>query len=159
MAVQTDFGRDDLTHRRWGYFQTGSGVPEDQLPMISRLIDLNFTSATCRGAFQMHGMPDTDAINKHGGLEFSCPRVAIIDGEADPWRQATPHKLGLDYPPSTPSEPRMIIGGGAVHHWDENGILPNETTPELPPQPVREAQSFIVDFVREWLDERKREHG
>lgn len=103
---------------------------------------------------------DTDAINKHGGLNFSYPRVAIIDGEADPWRQATPHRIGLEpYPPSTGSEPRLLIKGGAVHHWDENGIFKNETTPELPPQEVVEAQQFIVDFTKEWLKEWKEEQG
>lgn len=144
---------------RWGYFQTGSGVPETQLPLISRLIDLNYSSSTCRDSFEIYEMPDVDAINKHGGLNFSYPRVAVIDGEADPWRAATPHKIGLDWPPSTDSEPRMLIGGGAVHHWDENGVFKNETTPDLPPQSVREAQNFIVEFVQKWLEQWRKEKG
>ncbi|KAM0322051.1 hypothetical protein ACHAQA_009794, partial [Verticillium albo-atrum] len=160
---RTDYSPDDLAQTwrlwpyqvctEWGYFQTGSGVPENQLPMISRLIDYNFTSTTCREAFNIYEEPNVEIINKHGGFDFSYPRVAIIDGEADPWRAATPHKIGLDYPASTTSEPRLIIGGGAVHHWDENGIFKNETTCHLPPHPVKEAQQFIVDFVKAWLEE------
>ncbi|KAF3352716.1 Putative beta-galactosidase A [Verticillium dahliae VDG1] len=165
---RTDFSTDDLNQvwrlwqyqvcTEWGYFQTGSGVPESQLPMISRLIDYNFTSTTCREAFNIFDEPKVENINKHGGFRFSFPRVAIIDGEADPWRAATPHKIGLQYPESTVSEPRMIIGGGAVHHWDENGIFKNETTCQLPPQPVKKAQSFIVESVKSWLEEWEIQH-
>ncbi|TDZ47153.1 putative extracellular serine carboxypeptidase [Colletotrichum trifolii] len=157
------YARDDVSQTwrlwpwqyctQWGYLQTGSGVPETQLPLISRLIDIDFTTRICRGAFNITTLPDTDAINKYGGYNFSYPRVAIIDGEADPWRQASPNKIGLPRPESTTEEPNLVIGGGAVHHWDENGLFRNETTEELPPGPVKEAQAFEVEFVKAWLEE------
>ncbi|KAF6830303.1 serine carboxypeptidase s28 [Colletotrichum musicola] len=144
---------------QWGYLQTGSGVPETQLPLISRLIDIDFTTRICRKAFNITTPPDVEAINKYGGYNFSYPRVAIIDGEADPWRQASPSKIGLPRPESTTEEPNLVIGGGAVHHWDENGIFENETTPTLPPAPVKEAQAFEVEFVRAWLKEWEEAHA
>lgn len=36
---------------------------------------------------------------------------------------------------------------------DENGRFPNETTPELPPPPVANAQAEIAQFVQSWLAE------
>lgn len=143
---------------RWGYFQTGSGVPADQLPLISRLIDLNYTTFPCRAAFNITNSPDTEAINKHGGFGLSYPRLAIIDGEKDPWRAATPHAIGQPERPSTASEPFILIKDG-VHHWDENGLFPNETTPELPPQPVADTQKAEAMFVREWMAEWAALHG
>ncbi|KAL3293618.1 serine carboxypeptidase s28 [Colletotrichum asianum] len=144
---------------QWGYLQTGSGVPETQLPLISRLIDLNYTTQICRKAFNVTTLPDVEAINKYGAYNFSYPRVAIIDGESDPWRQATPNKIGLPRPDSTITEPNLVIGGGAVHHWDENGLFKNETTADLPPEPVKEAQAFEVEFVTAWLNEWKETYG
>ncbi|GKT74229.1 serine carboxypeptidase S28 [Colletotrichum tofieldiae] len=143
----------------WGYLQTGSGVPESQLGLISRLIDIDFTTRICRKAFNITTPPDVDAINKYGGYNFSYPRVAIIDGEADPWRAASPNKIGLARPESTTEEPNLVIAGGAVHHWDENGIFKNETTAELPPLPVKEAQDLEVRVVRAWLEEWKETHS
>lgn len=137
---------------QWGYLQTGSGVPADQLPLISRLIDLNYTSTVCREAFNITKPSDVEAINKYGGFAISYPRLAIIDGEKDPWRAATPHAIGQPERPNTASEPFILIKDG-VHHWDENGLFPNETTPELPPQPVADTQKTEVMFVQEWMME------
>ncbi|KAK3330749.1 serine carboxypeptidase S28-domain-containing protein [Apodospora peruviana] len=139
----------------WGYLQTGSGVPATQLPLISRLIDLNYTSVICREAFNISTPPNVEAVNKHGGFGISYPRLAIIDGEKDPWRAATPHAIGLPPRPNTIDEPFILIKDG-VHHWDENGLFPNETTPELPPKPVKKAQRAEVEFVKAWMKEWKK---
>ncbi len=136
----------------WGYLQSGSGVPADQLPLISRLIDLNYSSVVCKEAFNITTKPNVESINKHGGFNFSYPRLAIIDGEADPWRAATPHAIGLPSRPNTISEPFLLIEKG-VHHWDENGLFANETTEDLPPKSVRDVQNAEVEFVREWIKE------
>jgi hypothetical protein len=127
-------------------------VPADQLPLISRLIDIEFSSVVCREAFNISTPPDVNAINKYGGFSISYPRLAIIDGEVDPWRAATPHAIGQPERPNTASEPFILIKG-AVHHWDENGLFPNETTPDLPPQPVADTQKIEVMFVQEWMME------
>ena len=93
-------------------------------------------------------------IDKYGGYNVSYPRLALIDGEIDPWRPATPHAFeqGARDRVSTASEPFILIAN-AVHHYDENGRFPNETTPELPPLPVKETQEMEVMFVQEWMQE------
>ena len=48
------------------------------------------------------------------------------------------------------SEPFILIEGG-VHHWDENGLFPEEITPELPPAPVADAKRKMEKFVKDWL--------
>ncbi|KAL2199489.1 serine carboxypeptidase S28-domain-containing protein [Corynascus similis CBS 632.67] len=140
----------------WGYLQTGSGVPEDQLPLISRLIDLPFTSVVCREAFNITTPPQVERINKWGGVNISYPRLAFVDGERDPWRHASPHRIGLPERENTVSEPFILIEDG-VHHWDENGVFRNETRPGLPPKPVADAQREEVKFVKAWLKEWKKE--
>ncbi|KAF1981672.1 extracelular serine carboxypeptidase [Aulographum hederae CBS 113979] len=140
----------------WGFLQTGSGVPADQQPLISRLINLPYTTIICKEGFGRATPPDTDTVNKYGGYDISYPRLAIVDGQADPWREATPHAFAAPNRTSTTKEPFILIEG-AVHHWDENGLFANETTPELPPAPVADAQQQIHDFVLKWLEEWKRE--
>lgn len=140
----------------WGYLQTGSGVPKDELPLISRLIDLNFTSAVCKDSFNITAPSQIERINKWGGFNISYPRLAIIGGEHDPWRQSTPLALGLPNRTSTTSEPVHLIPD-AVHHWDENGLFPNQTTASLPPATIKDVQAFEVEFVKAWVAEWKQE--
>ncbi len=145
-----------MSTNRWGYLQTGSGVPRHQLPLISRLISLPFLSLPCRLAFNRTTPPDIARINRHGGVGISYPRLANIDGERDPWRYASPHRIGLPERPNTDVEPFMLIQGG-VHHWDENGVWKNETVPgSVPPGPVEHAQEEEVRFVRGWVKEWKK---
>ena len=75
----------------WGYLQTGSGVPADQLPLISRTIDIPYTSTVCRDAFDIHYKSHVEEANQYGGYDIRHSRLAIIDGQWDPWRPATPH--------------------------------------------------------------------
>ncbi|KAF4982773.1 hypothetical protein FZEAL_1674 [Fusarium zealandicum] len=146
------------TCTQWGYFQTGSGVPERELPLISRLIDLEYSTIHCREGFNITKPPNVESINKLGGLNFSFPRVAFIDGAVDPWRAATPHRIGLPPRESTTSEPFILIEHG-VHHWDENGLKPNSTSTGLPPPSVAKAQEEIVNFVKAWLEDWAIEKG
>lgn len=138
----------------WGYLQTGSGVPPDELPLISRLLNVEYMSVICKEAFNITTPSQVDRINQWGGFNISYPRLAIVDGEHDPWRAATPHAIGLPDRVSTTSEPFILIDD-AVHHWDENGLFPNETTKDLPPTPVKDAQQQEVAFVQAWVSEWK----
>ncbi|KAL2012780.1 hypothetical protein VTN00DRAFT_305 [Thermoascus crustaceus] len=138
----------------WGFLQTGSGVPQHIMPLISRSVDLEYLSIICRDAFNITTPPDVEAVNKYGGYDISYPRLAIIDGETDPWRPATPHAPMAPPRLNTVEKPFLLIKGG-VHHWDENGLFPNETTPELPPRPVKEVQQAELEFVKKWLEEWK----
>lgn len=158
----TSYNDDDISQEwrswpyqyctEWGYLQTGSGVPADQLPLLSRLIDLEYSSIICREAFNITSPPNIDAVNKYGGWNAAYERLAFIDGQADPWVEATPHSSHVESRNSTASQPFILIDG-AVHHWDENGLFLNETTPTLPPQPVAYVQKLENQFVREWMHE------
>lgn len=142
----------------WGFLQTGSGVPADQLPLISRTNDVAYESIVCREAFNLTTPANVEIVNKYGGYNISYPRLAFIDGSADPWRPATPHAFaqGARHRNSTSSEPFILIAG-AVHHWDENGLFPNQTTAELPPTPVANTQKSELQFVQEWMEEWKQQ--
>ena len=156
------YAQDDITQTwrawpyqyctQWGYLQVGSTVPEDQLPLISRTITLEYASTICRDAFNLMEPAKTEEINQYGGFTISYPRLAQLGGQTDPWRPTTPVADPYLNTPSTTSEPRILIEG-AVHHWDENGLFPNETTATLPPAPVKDAQSQEAAFVQEWLSE------
>lgn len=166
----TFYQQDDITQdwrswpyqycTQWGYLQTGSGVPKDQLPLVSRTNTLEWESLICEYAFDIKTPPNVTAINKYGGFGISYPRLAMIDGEQDPWRPATAHASPFNTTAlnrtDTSSEPFKLIAG-AVHHWDENGLFPNQTvsTPPscLPPPPVRDAQAQEIQFVQEWMQE------
>ncbi|KAE8454192.1 hypothetical protein EG329_005117 [Mollisiaceae sp. DMI_Dod_QoI] len=166
----TFYEQDDITQdwrswpyqfcTQWGYLQTGSGFPASELPLVSRTQDLAYESLICNYAFNISSPPNVTAINKYGGFNISYPRLAIIDGEQDPWRPATPHASPFNTTAvnrtSTADEPYFLISG-AVHHWDENALFPNQTVNDppdyLPPVPVRDTQSQEVIFVLEWMAE------
>ena len=139
---------------QWGYLQTGSGVPMDQLPLLSRTINLNYSTIICRDAFNITDAPDTEAINQYGGYDIAYDRLAIIGGEIDPWRPATPLAPEAQpwNRPNNTQQPFLLIDGG-VHHWDENGVFPNETAPNIPTAPVAQAQEDEHEFVGAWLKE------
>lgn len=136
----------------WGYIQTGN-TPADIQPLISRTLDLEYLTFFCRAQFNITTPPDVEKVNKYGGFNTSYPRLAHIGGNADPWRPATP----LWYPDSqedSVEKPWHLISHG-VHHWEENGIFDNETTPILPPYQVIYAQQYLKNFVVDWLSEWK----
>ncbi|KAG9243083.1 serine carboxypeptidase S28-domain-containing protein [Calycina marina] len=143
----------------WGYLATGSGVPEHILPLISRTSTMEHNSIVCVEAFNITSPPYIENINKHGGFNIAYPRLAMIDGDRDPWRPATAHASPFNETAinrtSTTSEPFILIEN-AIHHFDENGLFANQTVQGkdiLPPQPVRDAQAQIVSFVKEWMVE------
>jgi hypothetical protein len=145
---------------QWGFLQTGSGAPASILPLTSRTNTLEYESLVCKYAFNITTPPDVNAINKHGGFDISYPRLAIVDGEHDPWRPATPHASPFNSTAvnrtSTADEPFILIAG-AVHHWDENGLFPNETIKTLPnplpPSPVARTQMMELQFLQIWMEE------
>ena len=150
----------------WGYFQIGASVPSDILPLVSRLVDLPYASAFCAEDFNITTPPNTDIINKHGGFNFSYPRVAIIDGLADPWRMATPHADVAPARQSTDDEPFLMLDlaaedvwdgmRGAVHHWDQNGLSDKQSKEaKRAPQAIVDIHEEVVRFVGVWLGQWK----
>jgi hypothetical protein len=59
-----------------------------------------------------------NSVNKLGGFLISADRLAIIDGEYDPWRPATPHSPYAPPRKNTILRPFIQLSK-AVHHWDE----------------------------------------
>lgn len=142
---------------RWGYYVSGAGVPKDKLPLISRVIDVEYVGGYCSDAFGIKTPPNVDAINKLGGTNFSYPRVAIIDGKQDPWRAATPHAEGTAARVSTTEQPYILLDP-AVHHWDEYGLSQAEKAAGLPPKNIVDVQRQEVNFVKAWVKEWKDQH-
>lgn len=104
-----------MIRSRWGYLQTGSGVPKHIKPIVSRMIDLKYSTIMCREAYNLHGEADVSRINKWGGFDIEYPRLAIIDGDADPWVEATPHATGARPRRDSLDKPFILIPG-AIHH-------------------------------------------
>lgn len=119
---------------QWGYLQTGSGYPTDGpgggQPVISRTIDIPYTSFICKAAFGINRTSHVDEINKYGGYNISYDRLAIIDGRADPWREATPHADVAPKRNNTTERPFIEIAMkyGAVHHC-EYYLITNTISP------------------------------
>ncbi|KAF2124510.1 serine peptidase-like protein [Dothidotthia symphoricarpi CBS 119687] len=134
----------------WGYIQTGN-TPADIMPLIPRTLTIEYLTYFCKAQFNITTPPDTDRVNKYGNYSIDYPRLAHIGGNADPWRPATP----LWYPESRNSstEKPWLLISHAVHHWEENGLFENETTPLLPPPQIVYAQQFLKNFVVDWVEE------
>jgi len=155
MAISSSNSRPGT---EWGYIQTGN-TPPGILPLISRTLDLEFLTAFCPAAFNVTTPPDISRVDKYGGFDIEYPRLAIIGGEADPWKSATPLADNARKRNDTIEKPFHLMTGGSVHHWDENGVFANETTPTTPPTFVVWAQQWEKNFVVEWLKEWDRENG
>lgn len=120
--------------------------------MISRTIDVEYSAAVCRDAFNIDTSANVSNINKYGGHDIAYERLAFLDGEWDPWRAAGVQALSQPKRDSTVSQPVILIDD-AVHHWDENGVFPNETGPGIPPEAVKSAKDEMRSFVKAWLEE------
>jgi len=148
-----DYGATSWSYQvctEWGFIQTGNS-PADMMPLISRTLDIEYLTFFCRAQFNITTPPDIDRVNKYGNYSIEYERLAHIGGNADPWRPATP----LWYPESRNSStdrPWHLISHG-VHHWEENGVFENETTPDLPPPQIVYAQQFLKNFVVDWVEE------
>lgn len=152
------------TCTEWGYWVTGSGFDSSLgKPLLSRILDLEYTNSYCKSSFGITTPPNVTAINKYGGFGLSYPRLAIINGLADPWREATPAADTASPRESTVSEPWLVIDNppedvwdglrGAGHHWEANGVFANQTQEKQPPKAIVEAQADIVQFVGTWVEE------
>jgi hypothetical protein len=118
--------------------------------LISRTVDLKYLTFSCRAGYNISHPPETDRVNKYGNFSIEASRLAIIGGNADPWKMATPLRYGPQTRNSTTEKPWYEIAHG-VHHWEENGLFDNETSPMIPPPQVVYAQQFIKNFVVDWV--------
>ncbi|KAJ7079718.1 serine carboxypeptidase S28-domain-containing protein [Mycena belliarum] len=139
----------------WGYFTTAPPDPAHPR-IVSKLLTLGYESKICRQAFPpgkhftVPKMPNVTVVNVLGDFDIAADRLAIIDGEVDPWRPATPHSDYAFDREDTILRPFKMIPGG-VHHYDEWG-LPDIN--EEPPQ-IRKIHEEMIFFVSEWLKDWK----
>ncbi|PVH94767.1 hypothetical protein DM02DRAFT_645734 [Periconia macrospinosa] len=136
----------------WGYIQNGADYAQSRKPIVSRILDVAYLTYFCKSSFNLTTPAAVENVNKYGGFEIEAPRLAIIGGNADPWKMASPLRDGPQTRNSTTEKPWLEIAHG-VHHWEENGIFDNETTPTVPPPQVVYAQQFLKNFVIDWLKE------
>ncbi|PIL22459.1 hypothetical protein GSI_15147 [Ganoderma sinense ZZ0214-1] len=136
----------------WGYFSTAP--PAGKPRIVSRLLTLEYESKICKQAyppgkhFVVPSFPNISAVNALGDFDIAADRLAIIDGEVDPWRPVTPHSDYARDREDTILRPFKVIGGG-VHHWDENG---RRNLLEEPSQ-IQMIHEDIIVFVTSWLDD------
>ncbi|KAF7299748.1 hypothetical protein HMN09_00980700 [Mycena chlorophos] len=135
----------------WGYFFTAP--PDPTLPrIVSQLMTLEYQSKICRQAFpagehfKVPQMPNVTVVNALGDFGIAADRLAIIDGEIDPWRPQTPHSDDAYGREDTVMRPFKLIPGG-VHHWDEWGLADIREEP----YEVKKIHEEMIFFVKEWL--------
>lgn len=169
----TKFQNTDLSQRwrawvfqvctEWGYFTTAP--PDPEFPrIISRHLTLETQSRICKQAyppgkhFQVPPMPNVTAVNVIGDFAISADRLAIIDGEVDPWRPDTPHSQYAEDRKDTISQPFKLIPN-AVHHYDEYGLADIRDEPLEIMQIHLEMIHFVTEWLKDWEsvhEERKR---
>ncbi|KAI0735846.1 peptidase S28 [Earliella scabrosa] len=142
---------------QWGFLMTPP--PNPLRPrIISKLMTKEYAALTCKLAFApgehftVPKWPDVQSVNKLGGYNIAADRLAIIDGEADPWRGDCPHSPDPRARPrkDTTLRPFKLIPG-AVHHWDENGLADFSAQPAF----IQKIQSEEIAFVKAWLKDFK----
>ncbi|GAA5967319.1 hypothetical protein JCM3765_005600 [Sporobolomyces pararoseus] len=138
----------------WGYFI--GAAPKSHPSIVSRLITPEYTGQICSKAFppgelnSVPATPNVTKINQYGSYDLSYPRLAFIDGSADPWIGATPHSPHAKERKDTLRKPFKVIPEG-VHHWDENGLL----DPSQEPKQIRKIHREEIEFVQSWLKDWK----
>jgi hypothetical protein len=159
----TDFQQTDLSQTwrlwqfqvctQWGFFD--SPPPDPSIPsMLSKFVDVEYSSKICKQAyppgefFQVPPLPNIEDVNKLGGFNIAHDRLAIIDGEVDPWRFDCAHSFisPTEFRADTPLRPFKLIPN-AVHHYDENGLADHS---QEPPQ-IQAIHQQEVNFVKGWL--------
>ncbi|CAO1618256.1 unnamed protein product [Parajaminaea phylloscopi] len=152
---------------QWGFFQTAPKLARPGGPfvasgprLLSSLVDLEYTSEVCRKGFPagkhfaIPEHPDVDAVNVLGNFSIAHSRLGFLDGQYDPWREASVHSETFAQGgarPHTLDQPFILIPN-ATHHWDENGVAHDGTSsPE--PAYISAVHAEMVKAVRFWLSE------
>jgi hypothetical protein len=103
---------------QWGYLTGGANTPLPTRPLVSRVLTSEYDARPCSVAFNRSFEDiDVQSINQYGGLEIAMdvPRLALIDGQADPWLFAGPHAPAAPVRKDSVKTPWVELEG-AVHH-------------------------------------------
>ncbi|WFD30936.1 hypothetical protein MSPP1_001962 [Malassezia sp. CBS 17886] len=156
----------------WGYLQTApppadvTAVPPRSAgpKLVSARLDADSQAALCRTGFTpgthfaMPPTPQVHKTNQYGALHLAVDRLAIIDGQYDPWRPMTVHSEEYAYGGTrldTLDRPFKLIPE-CWHHCDSDGY----SDPDAEPPRIRDIHTEQVAFVRHWLgQERGRGEG
>ncbi|KAI0769022.1 peptidase S28 [Trametes elegans] len=154
----------------WGYFSTAP--PPTHPRIVSRRLTLDYESKICKQArscstqlncvitnhriqayppgehFVVPPLPNVTAVNVLGDYDIEADRLAIIDGEVDPWRPVTPHSEYARNREDTILRPFKLIPNG-VHHYDEYG---RRNISEEPPE-IQQIHEEMIGFVVAWLED------
>lgn len=155
---------------QWGYFQTAPKTTTPGQPfqvsgpkLLSSLVDLEYTSEMCRLGFpegkhfKVPAHPDIAAVNVLGNFSISYPRLGFLDGQFDPWREASVHSETYAHGGArrhTLDQPFILIANG-THHWDENGLAPGSDVTK--PAHIEAVHQEMIKAVRYWLKQWKHE--
>ncbi|EJU00458.1 peptidase S28 [Dacryopinax primogenitus] len=174
MTVADCFGSDDPTKfqntsiteswrswafqvcTEWGYFFAAPPYPS----IVSQHLQIDANAKHCQAAFPngehyiIPAWPNVSIVNELGSYGIAAERLALIDGEWDPWRPRTPHSIHAPVRNDTISEPFMQIPAG-VHHYDENGLA----DPRKEPLYIQKVHHEEIGFVKAWLAQWRVLHG
>ncbi|KAM5542175.1 hypothetical protein V8D89_004048 [Ganoderma adspersum] len=153
---------------QWGFFTTPP--PDASTPrLVSNLLTKEYAELTCTLSyppgqhFSIPQWPNVTDVNKLGGFNIAADRLAIIDGQADPWRGDTPHSPDAPNRTDTTLRPFKLIPrrelnivcsfvrAAGVHHWDENGLA----DPSKEPAFIQTIHQQEIAFVKAWLQDFK----
>ncbi|CAD6886895.1 unnamed protein product [Tilletia laevis] len=146
--------------------------------LVSSLLTLSYTASYCPEAFPPTSIspgvpdrPDIDEVNRLGSFDIGLrslaaqrgatrgtgkegvDRLAIINGQFDPWRPATPHSeeyAGGGARTDTLMRPFKLIPN-CWHHCDQNSLPSDERKAGKEPERIRKIHEEEVAFVRAWL--------
>ncbi|KAL9937911.1 hypothetical protein V8E36_003456 [Tilletia maclaganii] len=152
------------------YERAGATAFNSGPQLVSSLLDLSYTAAYCPEAFpptasvRVPDRPDIDEVNKLGGFAIGqgsggpdgaggLDRLAIVNGQWDPWRPATPHSeefAGGGRRADTLMRPFKLIPN-CWHHCDQNGLPTAERKAGKEPERIRKIHAEEIAFVWAWL--------
>ncbi|WFC95178.1 hypothetical protein MBRA1_001825 [Malassezia brasiliensis] len=149
----------------YGYYQVAPPIanvtsfsPQPSGPkIVSWRIDEQWMSLMCREGFTrgehwtIPPRPDVSVVNRIGNMGLDSKRLAIIDGQYDPWRPMTQHSEEYAYGgvrEDTIETPFKLIPD-CWHHCDSSGLA----DPSKEPPRIREIHDAQIAFVQHWLQE------
>ncbi|KAL9058435.1 MAG: hypothetical protein Q9162_001730 [Coniocarpon cinnabarinum] len=131
-----------------------TAAPPQGPSLLSRTVQADYEQQWCDWAFQPgefnaipSGGPNLTYWQHYGDFNISADRLAFIDGDQDPFLDATYHST--EAPPrfQTDLHPELLIAGGGLH-WDSYGIRNVEGEPQF----IREAHEWETRTVQRWLE-------
>ncbi|KAJ7275626.1 serine carboxypeptidase S28-domain-containing protein [Mycena rebaudengoi] len=152
----TDISED---WRLWTFqYYTQTAPPDPRHPrIISKLLTLKYESKICRQAFPpgdhftVPHLPNVTSVNVLGGFRIAADRLAIIDGEVDPWRPMTPHS---DNSRPRNDRPFKLIPGAFCLFFVCGSPLRRMDLADEPPE-IQKIHEEMIFFVAEWLKDWK----